>query len=171
MIRSSTRIILACAFWACIFWPVIGDDLPPWFAIKNAKLVKYNISGSTTEQLRNEMNRKGPHGYHGYTEWNFNWNCKEIKATCTVTLPYWESGESTPELQKKYREYWNKLARHEQGHVDIVTKNLDATKKLTEKMDCIHANLAWARMLQLINSESSKYDSNTDHGKKQGAVF
>lgn len=99
---------------------VSRGDLPPRFVIKNAKVAHYSISGSTAEELRDEMKRKGPRGWHAYTDWNLSWNCRKVTVTCTVTLPSWNPEKQEPELQRKFRTYWNNLARHEQGHVDIV---------------------------------------------------
>lgn len=142
-----------------------------WYEITNAKIVKYNISGSSQKELSDEMKRKGPNGYFGYTEWNFTWKCREIKVECLVTLPYWQTGESTPELQKKWRRFWNNLARHEQEHVEIVWKRVDETKERVKTMNCREAGEAWKSTLQQVNRESKEYDTRTDHGTTQGAIF
>lgn len=147
------------------------EELPPWFEIRNAQVESYFISGSTVEELREEMNKKGPHGWHGYTEWHLNWDCKEISVTCTVTLPFWKTGQSTPEVKKRYRMYWNRLALHEQGHVDIVTRLVDTNRVRVKSMECGAANRSWADTLARINRESAEYDRKTEHGKTQGAVF
>ena len=150
---------------------VSGDDELEWYEIKNATVVTYNISGSSQKELSDVMKRKGPNGYFGYTEWNFKWNCAEITVECTVTMPFWKTGGSTRELQKKWRQFWNNLARHEQGHVDIVWQRVNETKQLVKTMSCRRANDAWSRTLQRVNRESKEYDTRTDHGTIQGAVF
>jgi predicted secreted Zn-dependent protease len=168
---KKANLFLAFILVALSITTAAGDDLPPWFEIQHAKVVTYNITGSTAEELRGEMNRKGPHGWHGYTEWNLSWNCREITVVCTVTLPYWGAGESTPDLLRKYRNYWNSLARHEQGHVDIVARMVEQCRERVRAMECFAANRAWADTLRNISRESAEYDKKTSHGKTQGAEF
>ncbi len=150
---------------------VRGDDTPGRYEITNAKVVTYDISGSSQKELGAQMKKKGPRGYYGYTEWNLKWSCAEITVECIVTMPRWEAGESTGELQKKWREFWSSLARHEQGHVDIVWKRVNETKKRVATMDCRRAVEAWIGTLRRINRESAEYDARTGHGTAQGALF
>jgi predicted secreted Zn-dependent protease len=168
--KTRFLVFFMCTAGALFAAPA-GDDCESRFEIQNAKLVTYAISGDTEETLRGEMKRRGPRGYHGYTEWFFTWNCRDISVTCTVTMPRWEHDAADPGLKSKYCDYWNRLARHEQGHVDIVTGNLAAARSGVQKMDCIKAALVFTRMMKKVSAESEKYDADTDHGVKQGAVF
>jgi predicted secreted Zn-dependent protease len=167
----NTRFIIFYICMAGALFAAPADDCESRFEIQNAKQVTYAISGDTEETLRDEMKRRGPRGYHGYTEWFFTWNCRDISVTCTVTMPRWENDAADPGLKSKYCGYWNRLARHEQGHVDIVTRNLDAARSAVQKMDCVKAGRLFTQMIKKVSAESEKYDADTDHGAGQGAVF
>jgi len=169
--KGACGIILASLIAAAAPAAVSGGDLPPRFVIQNAKVAHYSISGSTAEELRDEMKRKGPRGWHAYTDWNLSWNCRKVTVTCTVTLPSWNPEKQEPELQRKFRTYWNNLARHEQGHVDIVYRMVETNRQRVRAMDCLAASLAWAETLRNISRESEEYDRKTNHGQTQGAVF
>ncbi|HOT46259.1 MAG TPA: DUF922 domain-containing protein [Spirochaetota bacterium] len=169
--KETAGITLASLIFTLAAAAGAGGDLPPLFEIKNAEIAYYSISGSTPEELRAEMKRKGPRGWHAYTDWNLAWNCREVTVTCTVTMPSWDPENPDPGLRKRFRVFWNNLAAHEQGHVDILTRSVDAAKKRVRSMDCFSAGLAWADTLRKITRESEEYDRVTGHGQTQGAVF
>ena len=158
-------------------------------AIPHAKMVYYDIEGSTAAELRAQLNAKGPRGYDGYrgdatTRWFIRWNwpgygsalCRLGDATVTydiqVTFPRWKApAGASPELVARWKEYTRRLAEHEKGHVDFVVARhrsvLDAIRGAT----CATAEAAAQAALGPIRQHDIDYDMTTNHGATQGARF
>ncbi len=49
---------------------IAGNNKPN---IKSQEIY-YQISGTTAQELRQQMNQKGPGNYDGYTQWHVKWN-------------------------------------------------------------------------------------------------
>ena len=62
----------------------------------------YEVMGRTAQQLRDEMARKGPHGYWAYTTWWVHWSatCK-VTLDVTITMPRWADQSFANEALRK----------------------------------------------------------------------
>jgi predicted secreted Zn-dependent protease len=157
--------------------------------IPNADIVYYDISGSTGEELRNQLDRyglTGPDGYRGdaATVWHIEWTwdgygmetCDLQTVTEThevkVTMPRWiPTDEASPELIEKWGKYVLALANHEKGHVDNVILNIPVLLDSIRRADCTTAEGKAQEVLMRIRQYDLDYDSRTNHGETQGAVF
>ena len=157
----------------------------------------YSIYGSTANELRNEMNTKSSikqsgNTYDAYTSWfvnwRFNWNenhgkCSmtNVKTTVKVnfTLPKWKNSNSAAvDLKKRWTHYYNALITHENGHKDF---GVNAAKEVESRLSVLSAkscsslkskaNRLGKKIIDKYIVLEKKYDKNTNHGMKNGAVF
>jgi predicted secreted Zn-dependent protease len=81
------------------------------------------------------------------------------------------SENDTQELIDAWNRYIDALAVHESGHVDIVMNNLADLKAQIAASTCeTYGDVAQA-WLDNVNQASADYDTTTNHGETQGAVF
>lgn len=157
----------------------------------------YLIHGSTANQLRNEMNTKSPikqsgNTYDAYTSWFVNWRfdwkkknglcaMTRVKSTVKVnfTLPKWENSHSAEvNLKKRWTHYYNALITHENEHKDF---GINAAKEVENRLSVLSAkncsslktkaNRLGKEIIDKYVVLEKKYDKNTNHGMKNGAVF
>jgi predicted secreted Zn-dependent protease len=157
--------------------------------IPYAKMVYYDIGGSTEDELREQLDAKGPvssDGYHGdaLTTWFVHWNwdgygtetCDLRSASATydikVAMPRWvPPPEASPALIEKWNTYVLALANHEKGHVDNVIANLPVIITAIRRATCSSAEAEAQEILSGIRMIDENYDTTTDHGATQGAHF
>ena len=193
------RLILVLCLMACrLFQPfslveptatlVLHDALQ--INIDNATMVFYEISGSTADELREQMNQKGPVDsasrlrYDARTNWYVSWTwpgygesqCDLSQASVSydikVTAPHWEPApDADPDLVDRWNNYMNSLAVHEQGHVDNIVNNYLQVRDAIRDATCATAEQAAQEVLDQFRQFDTDYDLETVHGKTQGAVF
>jgi predicted secreted Zn-dependent protease len=158
--------------------------------IPNATMIYYEISGSTADELRAQMNQQGPLDplegvrYDARTDWYISWtwpgygssDCDLSKTTVSydikVTVPYWKPASTTdPKLIEQWNHYLNNLSTHEQGHVNSVVKNYPRVKEAIQRSTCLTAEQAAQDMLNTFQQANTDYDVQTKHGETQGAIF
>ncbi|MEP7135543.1 MAG: DUF922 domain-containing protein [Chloroflexota bacterium] len=158
--------------------------------IPNATMVYYEISGSTVNELRSQMNQQGPLDpiegghYDARTDWYISWtwpgygssDCDLSKTTVSydikVTVPHWEpASNADPKLIEQWNHYLNNLSTHEQGHVDSIVKNYPRVKDAIQQSACLTAEQAAQDMLNTFQQANTAYDVQTKHGETQGAIF
>lgn len=157
--------------------------------IPYAKIIYYEISGSTETELRDQLNKLapvGPDGYHGdgLTTWFVHWkwdgygteNCDLSSVTATydikVTLPRWVPPQNaSPALIEKWNQYILALAGHEKGHVDNVIANLPVVINAIRRSTCSTAEAKAQEILSGMRQNDTNFDATTDHGATQGAQF
>lgn len=160
----------------------------------------YKITGSSDRELRAQMNKLGPvdQGRHfdaktsWHINWRYNWHYDGPNQThCYVTsvqisdnietiLPSWtDEGSADSLLQNKWDAYLLNLTTHEQGHgtngkraADEIEKALLATP-VQRDCNALKTELD-KRAYDIIHKHNDwdlQYDTDTNHGKTQGAVF
>jgi predicted secreted Zn-dependent protease len=159
----------------------------------NTQEIYYQISGTTAQQLRQQMNKLGPRGYDAYTEWNIKWNYRYqqrnnqcriasvvVNTTIKITLPAWRiPANASQKLKQQWNNYLNKLRLHEQGHQQHgINASNDVFKSLNNTpayATCSQleraANQAGYAIIKGYNQRDLVYDQETEHGATQGAVF
>jgi predicted secreted Zn-dependent protease len=158
-------------------------------AIPNATVVYYDISGSTENELRDQLDVLGPVGYDGYkgdstTRWYLTWHWPtnqdgscQIDQTIlsyeiTVILPRWKQTEgASARLVAKWEQYTAALIEHEKGHVDLVVFNAPKVAEVIKGAQCEMANAVGEMILAEIRKQEVQYDATTNHGATQGARF
>lgn len=160
----------------------------------------YKISGSSDRELRTQMNTQGPvdndRHFDAKTSWHINWHYNwhydgpnqthcyvtsvQVSTDINTILPLWTDEKTADSmLQNKWDTYLVNLTNHEQGHgingkraADEIEKALletpvqrdcNALKTELDKRayDIVHKHNDW----------DVQYDTDTHHGKTQGAVF
>lgn len=158
-------------------------------AIPNANIIYYDISGSTQDELRTQLNTLGPVGFDGYkgdatTNWFIRWNWPGYgTSTCNlsaaiisydikVIFPRWiPPADASPDLIAKWENYSKLLAEHEKGHVDSVIENFPAVVDAIKGATCETADSVGTEFLNKIRQFDIDYDAETQHGATQGARF
>jgi len=187
-----TRLALTW-LWLLIVCPPLAAD-----PVIHETVRKYRISGQTAQELRREMDRKGPAGaggrrFDGHTAWWVNWNYRwwEIPTECRLTavttrlrvsftLPAWDQYErGSNELKQKWDRYYEALYAHEKGHREF---GLRAARDIEQviwgigrRETCAQlereANAAAQATLDHYIQLEKQYDIETAHGAATGAVF
>jgi predicted secreted Zn-dependent protease len=158
--------------------------------IPNAKIVYYDIVGSTETELRAQMDALGPIDIidnkraDSAKVWKVTWNWTGYGTnTCdlktavvsyevTVTLPRWKppAGVSTALITK-----WNNFvlarAEHEKGHVDHIASHYQAVLTAIKGATCQTADGAAQETLQGLRKFDQDYDDLTFKGATQGGKF
>jgi predicted secreted Zn-dependent protease len=126
----------------------------------------YDIWGTTSAELRAQMNKHGPRGNWAYTDWYVTWtpNCR-VSLRITFTFPHWiNQNDATNALRVEWTHMLTNLQTHEQGHAQHgrnAAAEVEASgchgnpKSITDK---------WAR-------QDKVYDDQTDHGRTQGVAL
>jgi predicted secreted Zn-dependent protease len=160
-------------------------------SIEHAEISYYDITGSTADELRDSMNQLRPRDrwdgnlpVDSYTDWYIAWtwpgygteNCDLSTAVVTyrinVIMPRWQApGDASPELIAKWEKYLQSLARHEKGHVENIVNNYSNVKTVIQAATCSTANTEAQKVLEQLRRFDSDYDSETNHGESQGAIF
>jgi predicted secreted Zn-dependent protease len=153
-------------------------------------LADANTGGSLSAILRHST-PPGMGGNFGWTSWHVDWHyqwhfnangaCRitatTIDLTSTVTLPRLVNGSSTQ--AKSMNTFLEALRVHELGHVSIGTRAADAIDRalidLPQMADCqvldSEAKRVAQRTLDEWREAEKRYDSETGHGKSQGAFL
>ena len=192
MPRHFSRLVLAW-LWILIACPPLQAE-----PVIREIVRKYRIKGLNAQELRLEMNRKGPAGAGGrrfdaYTDWRVNWEYRwwETPTECritavttrvrvTFTLPEWvQYDRGSHELQQKWDHYYETLFAHERGHRDFGLRAARDIEKVIWDMGrretCAQlekdANAAAQTTLNHYIRLEKQYDIETQHGAATGAVF
>lgn len=160
----------------------------------------YVIHGSNAETLRKQMHDLGPldgdKRYDAYTRWHIHWEYqwhydRPSKNPCYVTnvlvsanidqtSPRWENErDASPALQTQWQTYLANLMTHENGHV---TNGWDAAAEIESELmnmpampNCRALQTALDKraheIIQQHKDWDKTYDSDTNHGRTQGAIF
>jgi len=157
----------------------------------------YAIKGTTASQLRMQMNIYGPTfsntHFDAHTDWNIKWDfnyldttndCQINKVSVNVNINYifpkWEDKNTgDAQLQNQWDSYLLHLRTHEQNHaehgkiaareIESILKNLPAMENCQILTDTAKNDVE--KIMAEYQSKDVQYDIDTQHGKKEGAVF
>jgi predicted secreted Zn-dependent protease len=126
----------------------------------------YTVTGSSIEELRQQMTAKGPKGFWGYAEWRVNWSAKcLVNLRITYTIPRWaDRDKASPKLRARWDRFIANLITHEKGHG---TNGRNAAAEI-DKTACAKDPVGIAKRW---SHQDVIYDEKTNHGATQGAVF
>jgi predicted secreted Zn-dependent protease len=164
---------------------------PVELAFSQAEVTYYDISGSTESELRAQMTALGPvdpydNNRHvdAYADWTISWNwpgygtsdcdlgSAEVGYELSVTMPRWTPPtEASPELVTKWENYLQVLKTHEAGHFENVIDHYQTVLTAIQAATCDTADAAATAALEPLRQNDAAYDSETNHGATQGAVF
>jgi predicted secreted Zn-dependent protease len=156
----------------------------------------YDIFGTTWEELRGQIDAKGPEGFWGSAQTGVGYTLKarpgaqglcvvdrdSIRATseARMHLPNWRNRrEGSAALQTQWDGVYRSLELHERGHVRI---NLDAVREIERTVmnipaepGCVTVELEAGRraeaILNRLREQQRAYDKETDHGRSQWSPY
>lgn len=153
----------------------------------------YDIAGDTVESVRTELVRKGPKGFHAWTEWRVEYRVRwtvggdnrcrlsgaDFDISADMLLPRWTPGPAAePGLPERWRRYSEALRMHEDGHVAMAREAArDARQRMLtvgpQACDRLPAELrrAFDAAIGKARADERAYDARTAHGGAQGATF
>ena len=169
--------------------------LPP---VVTEKFEYYEVNGICEKDLQCQMRQKGiawtdGKKYNSTTSWHVKWDYgyNDTSRACspdsfrvivdiTFRYPKWADTSGAPQpLVEKWNSYMQQLILHENGHrdmaVDAATELVHAVAELPPAPNCAELDrelrsLSRTRMKKLNNDER-EYDTATNHGFTQGAIF
>jgi|HubBroStandDraft_2_1064218.scaffolds.fasta_scaffold232786_2 predicted secreted Zn-dependent protease len=171
---------------------------PPMAHADDTEIVYYDVVGNSAEELRHQMDTKGPFGeggrrVDGHTDWKVTWSyqyapaadgCRftelGITVSATMTLPRWAPGDDASNaLLKKWQAYIASLRVHEDGHYSHGVKAADAIKSLGQSFHTSDGCSIFAKnfndeaasIIEKYRVADASYDADTQHGRTQGAIF
>ncbi len=163
--------------------------------IQNVTTTYYDISGFTSDELRNQMGTLGPEmtsNERVYTMANnwINWSlpmktdegCTEVETEVNIEyiMPRWTNyTEATLDMQQRWDAFYALLEKHENKHGEIAkqeaNKYLAEIKNIKDYTSCqdfddkvypIHE-----KYLLEIGELNENYDNETNHGETEGVVL
>lgn len=179
-----------------------GSIQPAWLRlirikrIPNLNIRYFEISGSSPQELRSYIDKRGPIDQFGvrrdaYLSWNVRWDWPEkqgsrpalnktnVVSEFTLTLPRWtRPGPVAPQFEVKWENFYRALLEHEMGHVlnvlrysPRIAQRIRARAGTNSRTTVAEANEIGLTVLNTIRSSDRHYDLVTNHGKRQGAQF
>lgn len=162
------------------------------------ELDEYEVSGDSPAALREAMSELGPRGddgtaYDGYAKWHLRWrygydkdseSCAPASPRVSVALYYTmpqaaTSQEWTAALSRRWSRYLDALWAHELGHGELAIDHAEALQdvllahegatscgELDERLTALGK-----AQLAALREDQRTYDEETDHGRKDGAVW
>jgi len=126
----------------------------------------YEITGSTSSELKAQMKKKGPRGFWARAEWYVRWTdrCK-VSVELTYTYPQWTNRKSA---SKKLQESWDYMMAALREHEEVHGQHgINAAEEI-EASKCkgnprIITN-KWAQ-------RDRDFDRETRHGTLEGVVL
>ena len=152
----------------------------------------YTVQGRDYDTLAQSLKANGPKGFHGLASWKLRYDyttkkqrdgCRidtvKVKVDGEILMPKWADEQAAPpDLQSRWRAYYEALKRHEDGHVQhgrelallvkermmgLGTVPCESMKALTEG--------EFQRLSANLRKRDEEYDVRTQHGATQGARF
>jgi predicted secreted Zn-dependent protease len=122
----------------------------------------YDVTGSTAEELKKQMARKGPKGFWAYTNWYVSWSgdCK-VELEISYTFPRLADRNRVPlPMRSRWDAMLANLIAHEEQHgqhgrsaaEEVLAAECNDAKSIVKK---------WA-------AEDKAYDKRTSHGLTEG---
>jgi predicted secreted Zn-dependent protease len=165
----------------------------------NLKTILYQINGATVPEISRALNANAipdPHEtnarYYAQTDWNLTahwyWHqtlrgCEvergDVTLAMTVTVPILSALNAAPDVQNRWGTFIDNTIVHESGHAKL---DLDGAREYQRALgnyppaatcDSLQAGLRelFDSSFAAMDRANVDYDRQTQHGRKQGAVF
>jgi predicted secreted Zn-dependent protease len=174
--------------------PIKGSYLSPRIV---EKYQYYDIRGNSQQELTCELQDNGcttdGKKYDSITRWRISWDyaynltaqgCVADSFRTTVEINYrfprWVQTDAAPPLLvESWDTYLKNLQLHEQGHRDIAVTAAGELSQTVADLPpyplCSDLDLSIRRIFrgrtEKLNADSKAYDTATNHGASQGALF
>jgi predicted secreted Zn-dependent protease len=185
---SKTAVVLALLCSSSAFVRPAFAEMDELSRIPDVYISYYDVSGDSESAIRNSMERspdrprEGARGVDAQTTWNFSWrswsdghggcdpSMVEVMFTANVVLPRL-IGSMPSNVTRDWNRYIANLRTHEAGHVAYALSRKADVLAAAKTARCQDINGAVQRVLDDIREHDRRYDRETSHGIKQGAVF
>lgn len=176
-------------------WTYLGD-LALLRETPDLKVNRYHVHGASADELRRELDAKGPADWDGkrgdaFTHWKVVWRWPKdsqgrphfdrafIKTEIHVTLPQWNApAEADPRLKEDWESFMQALIQHERGHVrhalslrPRIQERILARTLQSEGLTLAEANKIARQVVDEIREEDRAFDARTDYGRLEGVRF
>lgn len=152
-------------------YPVRGRDVAAVRAALDVARVRDENDGTLVEAYT-----------HGRVHWTWKAAGPDRDAGCrpqaitihfsaTIRLPYLAEIDPPPTLAKSWQLYAYVLEMHEVHHLDKLKRALPRLAAAIAAAPCAKADAAGAAVLEQIRAEGRAYDLETEHGRRDGAIF
>ena len=153
----------------------------------------YDVRGTDGPALLADLARRGPKGFHGMTNWRYNYRyryepapqggCRVSAVSTSVTgrilLPRWVDEARAPlPMREAWQRYVAALMRHEEGHMatgQALTRALQSDLGALAAPTCeqlkAHVDRTAEALIADHHARDRRYDAETRHGTTQGAFL
>lgn len=189
--------LLLSLFLFVALTPSRSVDSPAELAnIPNVSIVRYSVTGSTAESVRQSLDANGPVTTSGqradaYTQWQVSWRWPRTAAgvyaldktrvtySIKISLPEWQNrAQAAIPLQQEWDRYFRNLCNHEYQHVknglaarDAVESSLRAALALNPALTPDEANSLARQEIARLQLADRELDARSNHGQRDGVVF
>lgn len=167
------------------FAPEHGMSRPVSLAeLGQVNIYYYPVEGESQAALRASMDRNKRHGWDAYTQWRVYWTwpgrgqarCDMSRASLstslTLSFPQWRPPvQAEPGLVRRWDGYVAGLSRHEREHLENARAGFERIRQIIGRGNCETAEAEIQAVLAGMRAFDIAYDSETQHGRIQGAVF
>ncbi len=153
------------------------------YSAPNVEYRTYEVTGSSVQEALDQAAALGPvdvdgNRWMGLTTWGINWQARskgdgalvavQVNWHATVTLPHWTLPEEVPQEEIAL---WNsrlqQLARHENGHVEILASSIAGIEDALKSANRNTAQSAFDAAFQQVSQRQARYEEATDHGLQE----
>jgi predicted secreted Zn-dependent protease len=148
----------------------------------------YDVAGGTLDAVYAQIRARGPGGYWAMARWNARYTyqstrqgalCRisqlQIFVTGHILMPQWQGKERASRAdQMAWDRMYEKLLRHEQGHVQYGREFAILLREQLAGMGAVPCDSLQARaqrifdpLLASLRSRDRDYDRRTEHGIRQ----
>ncbi|MEM7664722.1 MAG: DUF922 domain-containing protein [Pseudomonadota bacterium] len=176
---ASALALLAGSLGASVSAQSFGD-------YPDTEIRYYWVDGTNGEELRAQLEQRGPAGDDGstvdarasyYLEWQLSSagarRCvADITITTWITFPRHRNPDVlSPETRARWDSNIAALEAHEVGHIELAYAALPDLRRALENGSCEGASRRADVVLSRLRREQKAYDAQTDHGRHTGAHF
>ena len=197
IVRAPSLFVLLCVLFVL---PVQAQSAYPGGSTgivrKDVRVQYYDIQGRSADDLLQAMLRQGPdwqgQRYFGLTNTEVRYSYERVPTTTgcdlsrievqlgiTVTLPRWRPMPGTPyALERAWHQFERNLRGHEAGHQQLAEEEGEMIRRILaavrtpscETMDA-EARRRVDEVRATYNDLHHGYDTRTEHGRSQGALW
>jgi len=156
--------------------------------VQEVKVVYYDVSGRTVEELRQALERNGlvdtvdRTRVDALTEWYISWTygpgrfdprSVQVTGTATITMPRWTPPPGASErVVARWSRFVDALQKHEDKHADTMRRCSSALPSRVESATSrADADGRADALLAECNQQDIDLDVSTDHGAKEGVIL
>jgi predicted secreted Zn-dependent protease len=149
--------------------------------VPNPSKKSWTVKGKNLEEVFDNLNKNAFWGrYRSNHKYKSSGKGDKIDTVTlesgpVITMPAWGGySKATKDEKKSWDTMFKALQKHENNHHDIFVKAAEDFKKEMERGGDLterEVERAWSAFDSATQKLQDKYDSTTDHGKKEGVIL